>query len=362
MHHRTEHEPVDFHEPIPTEGLEVEGWKEIPVQENGEPLVALGPFSGGPYDRLLTDSLYWRERDNSPYERGALEGSLLGVYARQGVADRLVRAEASLPPGHHLAVWDAQRTLELQGSLYEAFCQELHRLHPDWPEARLAEHTQRYVSLPSTDPDRPSPHNTGGAVDVDIFRLPETVEARVQEIDSRIREIGEDPGHASEVYELEMERLAMLTRHAEPLGFGTLRDHGDAPAAADYFERLAGERPLDGAETQARDNRRLLYNVMKAAGMQPFQSEWWHYNAPESQMGARVAGRPVAGYGAVELTPGLQEYEAMRRGHLVGTVRLLQGGGKLRSPQLRFLHEVSKRTGDLRKTSLPKAEKIRPAA
>ena len=86
-----------------------------------------------------------------------------------------------------------------------------------------------FVSYPSEDPDCPFVHSTGGAVDLTIV----------------------DP---------EGRELDMGT------GFD---DFSDAANTA-YFEKNGSQ--------EIRDNRRLLYNVMLAAGFTNYPSEWWHYD------------------------------------------------------------------------------------
>ncbi len=353
----------DWQRPIPLELPSVEGWKSKPIAESGEPLVPLGPFSGNEHARILTDSLYAGERENSPYPAQELDGSLLGVYVRRGVAERLELAERRLPSGLHLVVWDGYRTLELQQSLYEYYRGNLAGQHPDWDGDALDEETQRYVSLPSNDPEKPSPHNTGGSVDVDIISVPEMVEQRINEIDVAVANFGEDTSRWPEVYRLASERTALLAKHSTPLEFGADRDHGGPMSALNHFELLAQERPLTDAESEARHNRRLLYNAMRHAGFEPFQSEYWHYNARESQMGAMTAGLSVAEYGAATFSTDCEGYEGTRRGHLTGTTKLSEGRApisKVEGSHLRAVRAGVLTSGHPRETTLPVAEKIAP--
>ena len=54
--------PVHFNRPISGLGT-VSGWKELPIIECGEPLVALGAFSS--YPEIATDAIYAGERTSS---------------------------------------------------------------------------------------------------------------------------------------------------------------------------------------------------------------------------------------------------------------------------------------------------------
>ncbi len=350
-------------EPIPIGVGDVEGYAEIPIADSGEPLVPIGPFSGNPFDRLQTDSLYAGERENSPYPPGDLEGSLLTIFMREGTARRIREAEALLPDGYHLSVWDAYRTLEVQSSLFDFYRGKLAELHPDWTDEQLDAGTVPYVSKPSRDPERPATHNTGGSVDLDIVRLPDDAEARVREIDRRIAEIGDASERWEEVYELERERIDLFATRAERLDFGAVRDHGDAEAALDYYERLAGTRELTEEERTARDNRRMLYNVMTRAGMQPFSSEYWHFNDPATQMGSRVAGAPEARYGAAALSREDVAHEIMRRQHLEGAIIHTEGSPVSKSGNVRadrLLRRIGRTGAHPRRTTLPEAAVIQP--
>lgn len=355
----------DLYAPIPLELPSVAGWKEVPIREGGEPLVAIGPFSGNRFDRIFTSSIYFGEREDSPYRRDQLHGALMTMFARQGAAERLLKAEEMLPPAMHLIGLDFLRTLEVQGSLYEKFFNDLKQQNPEAKDEDLSTETQKMVSLPSTDPNRPSPHNTGGSLDLAVYKLSENIEKHVAEINRRIAEIGEDKTKWQEVYTLEMERLGLITNNAELLYFGTSFDWGGKEAALNYFEVLATQRELTVDEEEAKHNRRLLYNVMTKAGFQPYADEWWHYNSSKSQMGAKTAGLSYAEYGAAEMTQEVWRHELMRRQHLRGTEILSQASIKgLRETAASITYmEVAAEAArglDTRVTSLPRAAIIAP--
>src|SRR3990167_3617334 len=141
--------------PIPRELPNISGWKEVPIIEKQEPLVAMGPFSD--FNRIYTDSIYFGERENSPYSDDRPEGSLITMFVRKSVAEDLLKAQKLLPANHHLIIFDSYRTLKVQGSLYTKYYQELKAKYPDWSEEQLSTETQKYVSVPSTDPSKPSP-------------------------------------------------------------------------------------------------------------------------------------------------------------------------------------------------------------
>lgn len=229
---------------IPPRAGCVDGWQDIPLVPSSEPLVAIG--RGTVYDDLLTSSVYAGEHLHSPY-RGdtVIDAAVPIIYVRQSVAERLRQAQSMLPTGMSFIVFDGYRSVEVQQALFEQFLEALRILKPDWSEDALIEETEHYVALPSTDVAHPSPHSTGGAVDIAIVRDNTMIE------------------------------------------FGTPFDHGSERSALRYFEDDSHVRT--SLDHEARQHRRLLYDVMQRVGMQAYEYEWWHYNAPETQMGVSGA-------------------------------------------------------------------------
>jgi len=236
---------------IPLEAGLVDGWRFMPLEECGEPMVAIG--EGTEYEDILTSAVYAGEH-SSPY-RGAhaIDAAVPVMYVRRSIADRLRRAQRLLPDNLQLIVFDAYRSVEVQRSLYDQFMRALRALRPGWSEMELTDETERYISLPSTNPLCPSPHSTGGTVDVAIIR---------------------------DGYMIE---------------FGTPFDHGTKRSALRYFEDETNVH--SGVDIEAREHRRLLYAVMHEVGFEGFEHEWWHFNSIETQMGARTARREKAVYG-----------------------------------------------------------------
>ncbi|MGH3427494.1 MAG: M15 family metallopeptidase, partial [Terriglobales bacterium] len=211
--------------------------------------------------------------------------------------------------------------------------ESLSRSRPELGDDELSTETQKYVSVPSTVSSRPSPHNTGGSVDLAVLRLSPRDEAKVQEIDRelaalpyetdwslflrRVEDPYAEPDESSQrAYVLEMERMLTLRDGGELLDFGTPFDHGGPEAALRHYETTS----LGPQDVPARDNRRLLHNALAAAGFAGFPSEWWHVNAPETQMGAKVLGLPKARFGGLELDASHRDFENMRRGHHAGMI------------------------------------------
>lgn len=330
--------------PIPLELPSIEGWKEISIinfrtetKEDDLRDLSLAPLGFlSEYPTIYTDSIYGSERDSSPYDKQelrnpiGLEDPLLTMFTRPSVADGLIKAQALLPPGHYLIVHDAYRPLPLQGALFSNYYQELQKQHSDWTDEQLSAETQKYVSLPSTQRSRPSPHNTGGSVDVAIISVDLDQDKRIKEIEDMLAAL---PPYDTKKYftgtlsnddflrryDLEMEMNA-IKAHGTFLNFGTNFDYGDQEAALDYYEKLAKKRALSPEEVEAAGNRRLLYHAMIDAGFQPYQFEWWHFNSPKSQMGAKTAGLEEARFGPITIheNPGNQQHEWLRQNLIRG--------------------------------------------
>lgn len=359
--------------PIPLNLPSVAGWKEIPIRpakrgilhrKSEELLVPVGPFSS--YNQLFTSSIYAGERCDSPYpgdplkNEQPLKGSLITMFLRETVARQLMAVQAKLPERMWLIILDAYRTLDVQNSLFEQYLDSLQAKFPEWTKDQLLTETQKYVSLSSTNSTRPSPHNTGGCVDVSIFTLSPNINQKIVGIDSKLKSLPDQEW--GQKYNLEMERISLIKNHAELLEFGIPFDYGGEEAALNYYERISLAKELSPLELEAKNNRRLLYHLMTSVDFQPYPDEIWHYNSLKTQMGAKTAGRKYAEYGAIDLSGENIEHELMRQNHRLGTIRLSQGifpGGKfLDSIYLPVALQAAKKMGDYQETLLPKAEMI----
>lgn len=125
----------------------------------------------------------------------------------------------------------------------------MRRSHPEYTPEQLAAAVDDFVALPHPNPARPAPHATGGALDL------------------------------------------TLCYRGRPLPMGTEFDDFTNLAQTAYFETngMAGE-----AEA-FRNTRRLLYNMMTAAGFVNYSEEWWHYSYGD-RLWARTFGKtPIYG-------------------------------------------------------------------
>lgn len=223
----------------------VEDWQSVEIKESGEELVELVR------DKRLKPYLILSPQ----YHQQGIEGSIERMWSRKGVADALCRAALLLPEGCKFKIWDAWRPLAVQQALYDKQFKSLKDENPEWTEEKLKKEAAKYVSLPSKDPKAPSPHNTGGAIDLTI--------------------IGPD---------------------GSELDMGTEFDHfGPEAKTIFYEEKLRGDIILSDREKRILRNRRLLYSIISTAGFTNYEEEWWHHDL-RNQFWARIKGE-VAIYG-----------------------------------------------------------------
>lgn len=217
------------------------GSRSIPIEECGEPLV---PISCCP-ERVLARPQYYFQ---------GLTHALPEIYLREGVFERLLTASQALPSGHRFIVLDGWRPLPLQQSLFDRYKDELAQKRPELDEEALRELARRFVAEPRSDPRCPSPHSTGGSVDL-----------TVADAMGRILPMGSEFDETSD----RSETLYLESRTDGDLSEGELRALG---------------------------NRRLLYHVMVSAGFTNYPDEWWHFDYG-NQNWALMSGRKAAVYG-----------------------------------------------------------------
>ena len=164
-------------------------------------------------------------------------------------------ARALQPAGLRLVLWDTWRPVPVQRALYDDLKAELRARDPRASEAQLDERTHRYVSLPSGAAAHPSPHLTGGAVDLTL---------------------GNGSGHE--------------------LPMGTPFDDFAERAGTRYLEIALEQGRLREDEREALRNRRLLFHLMTRAGFTNYPDEWWHFDYG-NQFWAAISGAREAVYG-----------------------------------------------------------------
>jgi D-alanyl-D-alanine dipeptidase len=199
---------------------------EITVHDNAEPLVDLATLG----------IACGRPRATAPH----------GRLVRLGLAERLIAADAELPPGVSLFVTEGFRTVESQQRIFTSYTDRLRTTSPGLSAAQIRRLASTYVA-----PLEVAPHVAGAAVDLSL--------------------IGGD-GH----------KLLMGV-------------DADAPLEERRSSRAFASITIGAA---ARANRTLLAEVLTAAGLVNYPTEWWHWSYGDRYW-AFATGAPEAIYGPV---------------------------------------------------------------
>jgi len=199
-------------------------------------------------DIFICDSMYyhWVEDGGKP-----VPGSSPRIMVRKTICEMLKKAEAMLPAGLKFKIYDAYRPIAVQQALYNYVRAQKAAENPGKTEAEIDAITLLCVSFPSYNVMLPSLHNTGGAVDLTI------VDEKGNELDMGC-------------------------------GFDEFTDK----AWANFYEPDSGFEGNDTNEA-ARDNRRMLYNIMMEAGFTNFPSEWWHFDYGDEKWGLISKNSPI---------------------------------------------------------------------
>ncbi|MET7621521.1 M15 family metallopeptidase [Streptomyces sp. NPDC005408] len=173
-----------------------------------------------------------------------------GAFAqlREGVFDRLLKAQTLLPPGLRLLFVEGYRPLSLQRRYFEEYADELRADHPDWPEEQVRSAASRYVSPPEI-----APHSAGAAVDLTLAQA----DGRELDLGTRMNASPEESDGACYT--------------------------GAAHISDD-----------------ARANRVILGAALTAAGLVNYPTEWWHWSFGDRYW-ALATGAAAAHYGPRDL-------------------------------------------------------------
>lgn len=215
----------------------------IPIMECDEPLI---PLSLAPLPIKVFPV----------YSKQGVPGAVGECYVRETTYRHLLEVARSLPNGMGLVVLDGWRPWRVQQYLFDTLYESIRSHRSDLNEDELTIQTREFVSVPSRSQHAPSPHLTGGAVDVTLC-----------DVDGILLDMGtafDEP--VKESHTVALEALTAPTER----------------------QRIA------------RDNRRLLYNAMTDQGFTNLPSEWWHYDCGD-QLWAYHGGREAACYGPTEV-------------------------------------------------------------
>lgn len=249
------------------------GYNELPIDNShpkfNEPLVDIADYG-------LAGQAYY-SRPNAATDQ-PVPGVPKNMYLRQSVAQTLATINTSLRNpiftdffgGEvELYVEDALRPVSLQTRLHDELIPALLRdNHPEMSDEDIAERIKDLIAVPSSDPNKPSPHATGGALDI-ILRYKQGTTGYVE---------------GSQV----------------PMG------HSDADTSdrilPDYYEL---HDPQTDEDKQAQRNRRAYYAIMSGqafgtdTGLVCNPTEWWHWGSGD-QLAAKVRGDSEAYYSLAE--------------------------------------------------------------
>ena len=205
-------------------------YRQVPIEECGEPLVAI------PLELFAIETPH-------PYIKcGADYDGKSPYYLRQGVLDRVVRAQVSLQqihPGWRIQIFDAYRPVEVQQYMVDyTFSQTVRDRQLDL--ANLSEAQQQSIlddvyqiwAIPSFDLATPPPHSTGAAIDITL-----------------------------------VDEAGRLINMGSPI------DEMSDRSLPEYFANS-----LDPIEIQYHQNRQLLDRIMTDSGTIRHPSEWWHFS------------------------------------------------------------------------------------
>ena len=271
------------------------------------------------------------------YDR-ALTNAPLGEYVRESVAHKLVEAQSLLPDGFRIVFYDGWRSLATQYETnkicYDSLITQLREagvLDPVVPEDQLpapvreviSREAQNYISLPSPLPSMlnptpeqvaegktiPSPHNTGGSIDVGIAVIDPEWLGWLKELEDRAAQIDDPFSPQKALINFEIAKIYRL--HSTLLDCGTTFDFASQLSGVTAFEE-----PGQGTDVQ-RDNRRMLYNVLTSVGFEPYVEEWWHYNYG-NQMAAMTekyrTGTPgKVRFGGIDLSEDQKRHEYLHQ-------------------------------------------------
>ncbi|NBH08876.1 M15 family metallopeptidase [Amycolatopsis sp. SID8362] len=181
----------------------------IPVAECGERLVDVRRVSS-----LLID------------DRKQQESADAAAHLREGVLNRLLAAEASLPQGLRLLFVEGYRPPSLQRRYFEEYAAQLSADHPESSAGEVRSAASRFVSPPEI-----APHSAGAAVD-----------------------------------------LTLADADGHELDLGTRMNATPEESAGACYTHAAD------ITDEARSLRRILGTALTDAGLVNYPTEWWHWS------------------------------------------------------------------------------------
>ena len=225
-------------------------YRQIPIQDCGEGLVPI------PEDIFALECPH-------PYQKlGAPYGKISPYQLRAGVLEALQKAQAKLQHqklGWQIKIFDAYRPVAVQRFMVDYTFQLLHQQLPDENDSEIAQQVAKFWAQPSTHPEMPPPHSTGGAVDI-----------------------------------------TLVNERGETLDFGGKIDEISARSLPNFYQDATTT-----LEKTYHQRRELLKTIMLSADFRQHPQEWWHFSLGD-QMWAWLKRQElsktnlIAYYGRVE--------------------------------------------------------------
>lgn len=222
-------------------------YKNIPIVDNEENLIPLSTSQ-----HLVTYPFY---------AKMGIANAIPECFVRETVFEKLHYVTNLLPEGIKLVVLDGWRPFSVQQHFFDSLINILRKSFPNHDEQHLFNQAKSLVSPPSSDKLSPSPHLTGGSVDV-----------------------------------------TLCDTNGRFLDMGTEFDEASQLSWTAAFEDLS-------IETEARNNRRILYHAMIAAGFTNLPSEWWHFDYG-NQLWSYRKNQPHALYGVSKPRDIIKQWES----------------------------------------------------
>lgn len=176
------------------------------------------------------------------YLQQELKESKDAYFVRESVAKMVNVAQSALPDGYRLLVRCGYRTPQVQARQFRGDYADLKEQHPTWTEEQLD-----IEIIKRTDPPDVGPHCTGGAID-----------------------------------------LSLVDGQGAHLNMGTKMGTFVTDTIT-YSDTIS---------TKAKQNRKILIDVMQNAGFLNFPAEWWHWSYGDHEWA--YANNKTTFYGQIE--------------------------------------------------------------
>ncbi|WP_299010958.1 M15 family metallopeptidase [uncultured Shewanella sp.] len=192
----------------------------------------------------LTESS--RLKFDKRYLKAGHKGAFLHFWVRESLAIRLIKIINKLPNNRGIMVFDTLRNSATSMAIFETIKTNIALENPELTSVQLEAKTRQFCAHP-TDKSHYAvpPHQSGGAIDLALFD----------------------------------------TFSSEVLDYGCDFDDLTQVATTSYFEQESFSKastdlcsPLNEKRNNViKENRRYLFNIMKAHGFVNYSGEWWHY-------------------------------------------------------------------------------------